>query len=147
MKGSYQKGKKGEKDSEAYLKNFGFIRPGEGERENIKQKYERAGILIKETAFDYIEEQEVDSPLPTLYELKTAGKDRIEEVGDGWKGFGFTYTNNEARNAKALGEKYKFIFLDLKKQCHKILNERDFLNDEASLIYETKSIFIRCPLK
>ena len=143
MKNSYQKGKDGEKQSDLYLKKFGFVRPAPDKRKNIAQEYKKVGLLINPKGFDLIKKEEIDNPLPTLYESKTAGADRRTLIGENWKGFGFTLTSAEEENAHILGEKYKFIWLDLKKQDHKILHLGDFLTEEKARIYYTKSVFIK----
>jgi len=141
---NHEAGKKGEKASETYMNTLGYTRANKKIREETEEKYKKEGILIEKSGFDYIKASEMNDPLPTLYELKTAGANRKTEVGDDWKGLGFTYTQKEEHNASVLGEKYKFIFLDLKKQRHIFLSEGDFLKDDHARIYPTKSIFIKC---
>ena len=140
---NHEAGKKGEKASETYMITLGFIRADKKIRREAEEKYKKKGILIEGSGFDYIKASEMNDPLPTLYELKTAGANRKTEVGDDWKGLGFTYTQKEEYNARVLWEKYRFIFLDLKKQRHVFLSENDFLKDARARIYPTKSIFIK----
>ena len=140
---NHDTGKKGEKASEVYMSAHGFKRADKKLRADMESRYKKAGYSIQSTAFDYVKVSELDDALPTLYELKTAGEKRKTEVGDDWNTFGFTYTEKEERNAKLLGKKYKFIFLDLKKKRHIVLNERDWLNETNARIYQTKSIFIK----
>jgi hypothetical protein len=142
LKDSYQAGKNGEKESDVFLKNHGFYRPSKKRRAKIKEQYKSAGISIKETAFDLVRKDD-DASLPTLYELKTAGRNRIAAIGKNWKGLGFTLTESEEENALLLAGKYKFIFLDLKSERYKILSLSDFLNEQNARVYRTKSVFIK----
>jgi hypothetical protein len=146
---SYDIGKKGEHESWVILEELGFIRPEKNDRKNIIDAFSKKGVEIKSRGFDVVGQSEIENFRKTkkiskmvLYEVKTAGKNRKQEVQDDFANLGFTLTSSERHNADVLGKQYKFIFLNLKTKSHMVCSLNDFFNNEIANIYPTWSVFI-----
>ena len=148
---NHSTGRKKEKESLLFLKEFGYIVPSIEQRKEIVEYYfEKNGKIVAKTGFDIIlskEEKLIGKKDITLYEVKTANKKRGKHIGEDFMGIGFTLTGNEKNNADLLGNKYKFIFVNLYKKNYKIFNLNDFFNKEKSNIYPTWSIFYNKKVK
>ena len=152
----YEAGKQGEQDSWEVLCELGYIRPTPKQRDNIVSAFAHHGKIVNPRAFDLIKKGEEGllnnrseliksiptKGCPTLFELKTAGKDRRKNIGEDFTGLGFTLTQKEKENAETLKSNYKFLFLNLKTKKHKICNLQDFFNEAVSRIYPTWSIWV-----
>ena len=166
---NYNSGKKQEKEADIYVKQHGFCRPSAQQRKIIKEALRVAeGIEINTSGFDLIPSDilpfcnkvgdlaacllEKNLPegkyLPdlVLYEMKSAGSARKKALGEKWKGFGFTYSENEDFNWQALGDdRYKFVFVNMQSEVshHIILHRDDWHKPEAARMIRTKSVFIK----
>lgn len=151
---SYDTGKKNEKQSWSVLEKFGYIRPTSQQRKNIAEVFLRKGKEIKSKGFDLVKLPDknalngVDELFEiienlTLFELKTAGKNRKAAIKENWSGLGFTLTGAEKYNAELLGEHFKFLFLNLKNDEYHVCRLEDFFSPEISGIYPTWSVFIK----
>lgn len=143
-------GKKSETATWPFLEKKGYIRPSKEQRKEIKLFYVKHEKIIKGRGFDVIDIDEVNligKKAITLYEVKTAGVERGKKVGDKFKDFGFTLSENEKHNAKTLEKKYKFIFVNLYKKIFKVYKINDFFNPRISSFYKTWSVFIKKDIK
>tara|TARA_R110000822_G_scaffold92034_4_gene211963 strand:+ start:52 stop:585 length:534 start_codon:yes stop_codon:yes gene_type:complete len=166
---NYNAGKKQEKEADVYIRQYGLCRPSAQQRKIIKEALRLAeDIEINISGFDLIPsdmlpfcnnvgdltECLLTKILPegkylpdlVLYEMKSAGSSRKSALGKNWKGFGFTYSENEDLNWQALGDdRYKFVFVDMQPEVpyHLILHRDDWYKEEFVRIYSTKSIFIK----
>jgi|TARA_Y100000310_G_scaffold312280_1_gene359429 hypothetical protein len=150
----YNTGKINEGQSWAITQQRGYIKPTASQRKNIVDAFATIGKEVKPRGFDLIESAFADAACHpgallevidqiTLFELKTAGAKRKSEVKDDWSGLGFTLTSTEKHNAEILGDKFKFIFLNLKNHKMDICALGDFFKPEISNIYPTFSVFIK----
>ncbi len=146
---NYEGGKENESPTWTYLEQHGFIRPTKEQRKQIVTLFEKDNKVISSRAFDVIKKEELEI-LPikpkVLYEVKTCGKQKSKKISTGFKGMGFTLTENEKNNADKLGDAYKFIFVDLVTNKHHIFELKEFFNKEYARIYRTWSIFINVDL-
>jgi hypothetical protein len=149
----YEVGKKGESEVWHYLHEAGYVRPTRTQRANIAQAFADSGKVIHKSGFDVVDVRQVkwlDSPdllmskieKIVLFEVKAAGKNRRASISDGFKGFGFTLTENERKNAEALGDQYKFVFVNLQNRSHHKCSIDDFFSTEKARIYSTWSVFL-----
>ena len=146
---SYSTGKDGEKDTWVYLKKYRFVRPSKEQRNEIEIRFEQKGIAIKKRGFDVVNQDSLSksrTKLPVLYEVKSCGSKRGKSIAEGFKGFGFTLTDAERKNAKILGAYYKFIFVNVATSRHLVLNLGEFFDKKFSRIYPTWSVFITADL-
>jgi hypothetical protein len=155
---NYNKGKKQEKEADAYLRTQGFIRPKGKQKSNIVKAYALNGYDLKSRAFDVISSQYKDKLNDIqylaklvrdgglcLYELKSASAERKTPITESWEGLGFTYSANEDHNWTQLGDKrYKFIFVDCLRQKHVITTKEKWLS--CARTTPTMSVWITNPL-
>jgi len=156
---NYNKGKKQEKEADAYLRTKGFVRPIGKQKSNIVKAYALNGYDLKSRAFDVISSQYEDKLNDVqyltklvrdgglcLYELKSASATRKDPITESWEGLGFTYSANEDHNWTQLGDKrYKFIFVDCLRKRHLICKKEDWLANARTT--PTMSVWITNPLK
>jgi len=150
---NYNSGKKQERDADSYLLGHGYIRPIGKQKSNIVKTFANKGYKLKPRAFDLVDHwvsrywdniKDLESMFEfiILYELKSAGANRIKPIREDWQGLGFTYSSNEDYNWELLGdEKYKFIFVDCLRRRHLVLKKSDWINNSRST--PTWSIFIK----
>lgn len=121
---NYETGKKGESPTWAYLAAVGYVRPSAKQRANVVAAYKRCGLAVHNRGFDVVRAEVrpyLDSVAELvkridelrLFEVKTCGEARKAKVSPGYKGLGFTLTSKELENAKALGARYRFLFVNL----------------------------------
>lgn len=150
---SYNTGKQNERDSWSIMRRHGFVRPSAQQRKNLVAAYATIGKTVKAKGFDLIKESDsktINSPDQlaeaveniTLFELKTAGRERKSLVKENWSGLGFTLTGAEKHNAETLKDKFKFIFLNLKNGALRECKLDDFFSSGAANTYPTWSVFI-----
>jgi len=150
---SYNVGKQNERDSWSTMRRHGFVRPTPQQRKNLVAAYANIGKTVKAKGFDLIKESDsktINSPDQlaeaveniTLFELKTAGRERKSLVKENWSGLGFTLTGAEKHNAETLKDKFKFIFLNLKNGALRECKLDDFFSSGAANTYPTWSVFI-----
>ncbi|MBX3378239.1 MAG: hypothetical protein KF678_14690 [Phycisphaeraceae bacterium] len=150
----YSTGKKGEGQTWAYLREIGYIRPTAAQRKVIAETFASQGIKIHTQEFDVVEARHADklksvAALSTvlhelsLFEVKSCGAGRKATVSAGFKSFGFTLTSKEKYNADTLGDRYRFIFFNLRTSTHRVCRLQDFFCDNMARIYQTWSVFIR----
>ena len=107
---SYNTGKQNEADSWTTMRQHGFVRPTSQQRKNLVKAYAQVGKEIRAKGFDLIKESDtetINNPDQlaeaveniTLFELKTAGRERKSPVEENWSGLGFTLTGAEKHNA------------------------------------------------
>ena len=149
---NYDSGKEGEKNSVDLCRELGYFKPTSGQRKNVVEAFALAGKEVKRRGFDLLEkvvEDIVDDvDLLTLnldkvrlIELKTAGLERKQPLGEGYVGMGFTYTGSEKHNSAELGEQYKILLLDL-KTGNNLLGDEQHIRAN-SRVYQTESFFIK----
>lgn len=150
---SYNAGKRNESDSWSTMRRHGFVRPTPQQRKNLVEAYARVGKEVRAKGFDLIKESDsktIGNPDQlaeavdniTLFELKTAGKERKSIVKENWSGLGFTLTGAEKHNAEVLKDNFKFIFLNLKNGALRECKLDDFFSSGAANTYPTWSVFI-----
>jgi len=151
---NYNTGKQAEKNSWEVADSLGYVRPTGPQRKNIVAAFAKQGIEVKKNGFDLVEKEylpyldnaeqlsQIASKI-TLYEMKTAGRNRKTPVESDWKKLGFTLTHAEKHNASVLKEKYKFIFLNLATNQLSVYKLEDFFNEQKARIYPTWSVFIK----
>jgi hypothetical protein len=147
---NYTIGSKGEKESWPFLKDNGFVRPTPDQRNGIVEYYLSKGKKVEKRGFDVIKLSEINNigkKEITLYEVKTTGRSRGQNINDHFNGLGFTSSEKEKNNAEQLGDHFKFIFVNLSKGIFKIYKITDFFNKEISNLYQTWSVFIINDLK
>jgi len=152
--GNYPEGKKGEAQTkEDYLPKAGFVVPTAAQRKNIVAAFERHGVVVHKSGFDAVRADhapfldsvdEIENRLEELrlYEVKTCGAERKSEVSVGFKGLGFTLTGKEHHNAKVLGPRYRFLFVNLRTGTHRECALTDFFFQGRARIYLTWSVFL-----
>jgi hypothetical protein len=155
---NYNKGKKQEKEADAYLRTQGFIRPVGKQKSNIVKAYKLNGYNLKTRAFDVISSQYKDKLNDVqhladvvrdgglcLYELKSASASRQTPIEESGVGLGYTYSDNEDENWELLGdERYKFIFVDCLRKKHTICSKEEWM--ECARTTRTMSVWITKPL-
>ena len=151
--GNYELGKRAETDSWSFLERIGYHRTNKEERQLIARAHDRCGRSVERSGFDAIRRTDVSrlrnlaqSPSRvesiTLFEVKTAGRNRAKPVGARFQGLGFTLTSKEKRNAEILGRRYRFLLVDLACERCCVCSLGDFFDPRFSRIYETWSVFI-----
>src|SRR5450432_2082302 len=109
-------------------------------REREAQSFEPAahGSLSTDPAgFDLEQSQTLNTSAERLrlFEVKTCGVGRKAPVCSGFKGLGFTLTQKERQNAEVLGERYRFLFVNLRTMAHRECLITDFFTDNRARIY------------
>jgi hypothetical protein len=150
---SYLTGKAGESQTWDYLARAGYIRPSAKQRANIIAAFKQGGVTVHKRGFDVVP-FEFAAALDSvevlvkqrarlrLLEVKTCGANRKAEVSAGFKGLGFTLTNKERQNAEALGDQYRFLFVNLRAGVHRECALIDFFVEGRARIYQTWSVFL-----
>jgi hypothetical protein len=147
---NYTIGSKGEKETWPFLNDNGFVRPTITQRKEIVEYYLSKNKKIEKRGFDVIKLSDlknIGKKDITLYEVKTTGKSRGQNVNEHFNGLGFTLSGKEKNNAEELENNFRFIFVNLSKRILKICKLSDFFNKEIANLYQTWSVFIIKDLK
>jgi hypothetical protein len=150
---SYLVGKAGESQTWEYLRTIGFVRPTAKQRANNVPAFKQERLEIHKRGFDAVPiefESALDSVAALnqclrslrLFEVKSCGASRKAIVSSGFKGLGFTLTSKERHNAEALGDRYRFLFVNLRTRSHRECSIQDFFVDGRARIYPTWSVFL-----
>jgi len=110
-----------------------YIRPTKEDRLKIKESFNKVGIEIHGNGYDLIDKDtkknidNLDDIINevVLYELKSHGKNTKYSIDENFNNFSFGVTENEIKNFKSLGSRYKIIFLNNKTNKIKIQNFSD----------------------
>ena len=145
-RGNHDTGKIGESETWEFLLGKGYSRPIKEERIRIAKYYKEKNIIIEKSGFDVIltaDRENIGKTDICLFEVKTTGTQRGKKIGQGFVGLGFTLTEKELSNAKALENKFVFLFVNLASRTFTPCNLQDFFNKDKSRIYQTWSVFLK----
>ena len=152
-RGSHQVGGKNESHTWEYLKPLGYIRPERKQRANIVAAFAQHGLAIRKSGFDVVAAEHAAALNSAdelarwidqfvLYEVKACGIKHGAKVSPGFSKLGFTLTSNERHNAELLGNRFRFLFVNLNTRFHRECSLLDFFIEGRARIIPTWSVFL-----